>query len=147
MITEDQPGTTTRVELYEMLDLIDKSDDVKETVRKFGSQYSSFSDYLRCLFDDRIEFLLPEGKPPYRPADPSFVPSTWHKKHMNLKYFVKIGVSDGMSQIKREMKFIETLESVHPEDAIILCEMIKKKTPCKKLTEEVAKEALPKLFE
>ena len=147
MITENQPGTTTRVELYEMLDLIDKSDDVKETVRKFGNQYSSFNDYLRCVFDDRVEFLLPEGKPPYRPAPPAAVPSTWHKKHMDLKYFVKIGVTDGMSQIKREMKFIEVLESVHPEDALILCEMIKKKTTSKKLTEEVAKEALPKLFE
>ena len=146
MITENQPGTT-RVELYEILDLIDKSDDVKETVQKFGKQYSSFTDYLRCVFDERIEFLLPDGKPPYRPAPPQSAPSTWHKKHMDLKYFVKVGVSDGMSQIKREMKFIEVLESVHPEDALIIIEMIKKKTPSKKLTEEVVKEALPKLFE
>jgi hypothetical protein len=147
MITENQPGSTRRVELYEMLDLIDKSDDVKGTIQKFGKQYSSFTDYLRCVFDDRIEFLLPEGKPPYRPAPPQSVPSTWHKKHMDLKYFVKIGVTDGMSQIKREMKFIEVLESVHPEDAVILLDMIQKKTPSKKLTEEVVKEALPKLFE
>ena len=146
MITESQPGTT-RVELYEILDLIDKSDDVKETVQKYGKQYSSFTDYLRCVFDERIEFLLPDGKPPYRPAPPQSVPSTWHKKHMDLKYFVKVGVSDGMSQIKREMKFIEVLESIHPEDALIIIEMIKKKTPSKKLTEEVVKEALPKLFE
>ena len=147
MITENQPGISKRVELYEMLDLIDKADDVKETVQKFGKQYSSFTDYLRCVFDDRIEFLLPEGKPPYRPAPPQAVPSTWHKKHMDLKYFVKIGVTDGMSQIKREMKFIEMLESVHPEDALILIDMVKKQTPSKKLTAEVAKEAFPKLFE
>lgn len=145
MITENQPGTT-RVELYEMLDLIDKSDDPSEMVLKFGKQYSSFTDYLRCLFDERIEFLLPEGKPPYRPAPPQAVPSTWHKRHMDLKYFVKVGVTDGMSQIKREMKFIEVLESVHPEDALILVEMIKKKTPSKKLTEEVVKEVFPTLF-
>ena len=146
MITESQPGKS-RVELYEILDLIDKSDNVKETVQQFGKQYSSFTDYLRCVFDERIEFLLPDGKPPYRPAPPQSVPSTWHKKHMDLKYFVKVGVTDGMSQIKREMKFIEVLESVHPEDALIIIEMIKKKTPSKKLTEEVVKEALPKLFE
>ena len=145
MITENQPGNT-RVELYEMLDLIDKSDNPSEVVLRLGKQYSSFTDYLRCLFDERIEFLLPEGKPPYRPAPPQSVPSTWHKKHMDLKYFVKVGVTDGMSQIKREMKFIEVLESVHPEDALILCEMIKKKTPSKKLTEEVVKEVFPNLF-
>ena len=145
MITEDQQ-THVRPELFEMLDQIDKSDDVAETVRTFGKKYSSFTDYLRCLFDDRIEFLLPEGKPPYRPADPSAVPSTWHKKHMDLKFFVKIGVTDGMSQIKREMKFIGMLESVHPEDALILVDMVQKKTPSKKLTEEVAKEVFPNLF-
>ena len=146
MITESQPGKA-RVELYEILDLIDKSDNVKETVQQFGKQYSSFTDYLRCVFDERIEFLLPDGKPPYRPAPPQSVPSTWHKKHMDLKYFVKVGVTDGMSQIKREMKFIEVLESVHPEDALIIIEMIKKKTPSEKLTEEVVKEAFPSLFE
>ncbi len=147
MITEEQPGFSKRVELYEMLDLIEKSDNPTKLVQEFGRQYSSFTDYLRCVFDDSIEFLLPEGKPPYRPAPPSSVPSTWHKKHLELKYFVKIGEgSTDMSQIKREMKFIGVLESVHPEDALILIDMVKKKTPSKKLTEEVVKEAFPKLF-
>ena len=147
MITEDQPGIPTRVELYEMLDLIEKSDEPETLVAKFGKQYSSFTDYLRCVFDDRIEFMLPDGKPPYRPADPTAVPSTWHKKHMNLKYFIKIGVTDSMSQVKRERMFIELLESVHPEDALIVCKMIEKKTTVKKLTKELVNSVLPGLVE
>lgn len=142
MITEDQPGVSTKAELYEILDQIDKSDEPAEVVRKFGKQYSSFQDYLRCVFDDRIQFTLPEGKPPYRPADPSTYPSTWHKKHMDLKYFV----TEQMSQIKREMRFINMLESIHPEDAVIVCEMIGKRTPSNKLTAELAKEVFPNLF-
>ena len=51
-----------------------------------------------------------------------------------------------MSQIKREMKFIGMLESVHPEDALILVDMVQKKTPSKKLTAEVAKKVFPNLF-
>ena len=147
MITEDQPGISTRVELYEILDLIEKSDEPETLVAKFGKQYSSFTDYLRCVFDDRIEFMLPDGKPPYRPADPTAVPSTWHKKHMNLKYFIKIGVTDSMSQVKRERMFIELLESVHPEDALIVCKMIEKKTTVKKLTKELVNSVLPGLVE
>ena len=130
-----------------MLDLIEKSDEPETLVAKFGKQYSSFTDYLRCVFDDRIEFMLPDGKPPYRPADPTAVPSTWHKKHMNLKYFIKIGVTDSMSQVKRERMFIELLESVHPEDALIVCKMIEKKTTSKKLTKELVNSVLPGLVE
>ena len=147
MITEQQPGIQTRVELYEMLDLIDKSDEPAELVSKFGKQYSSFTDYLRCVFDTRVEFLLPDGKPPYRPADPSVVPSTWHKKHMNLKYFIKIGVTDSMSQPKRERLFIDLLESIHPEDALIVCKMVEKKTTSKKLSKEMVNEVFPGLVE
>ena len=147
MITENQPGIPSRVELYEILDLIEKSDEPETLVAKFGKQYSSFTDYLRCVFDDRIEFMLPDGKPPYRPADPTAVPSTWHKKHMNLKYFIKIGVTDSMSQVKRERMFIELLESVHPEDALIVCKMIEKKTTVKKLTKELVNSVLPGLVE
>jgi len=147
MITENQPGVSTRVELYEMLHQIEQSDEPETLVEKFGKQYSSFTDYLRCVFDDRVEFMLPDGKPPYRPADPSLVPSTWHKKHMNLKYFIKVGVTDSVSQVKRERMFIELLESIHPEDAVIVCKMIEKKTTVKKLTKELVNKVFPNLCE
>ena len=149
MITEQQPGTYHRPELFEILDLVDKTkteDEAVEVLQKFGKQYTSVTDYLRCVFDDRIQFLLPEGKPPYAPADPNRgLPSTWHKEHMNLRYFVKMGVSDDVGQVKRESLFIRTLESVHPEDALILCKMIEKKTTSKKLTREVVDKAFPNL--
>jgi hypothetical protein len=147
MITEQQPGISTRVELYEMLELIDKSDEPAELVSKFGKQYSSFTDYLRGVFDERIQWLLPDGKPPYRPADPAVVPSSWHKQHMNLKYFIKVGVSDSVSQTRRERMFIDMLESIHPEDALIVCKMVEKKTTSKKLTKDLVKEVFPNLCE
>ena len=150
MITELQQDNFRRIELFEILDQIDKSKTEEETVsilQKFGSQYTSVKDYLRCVFDKRIQFLLPEGKPPYRPADPNGVPSTWHKEHLNLRYFVKMGVSDDVGQVKRESLFIRTLESVHPEDALILCKMIEKKTTVKKLTKELVNKVFPNLCE
>ena len=144
MITEQQPGINTRVELFEMLELIDKADDPVPLVRDFGSKYSSFTDYLRCVFDEKIQFNLPEGKPPYHAAkNPS---SSWHKLHMHLGYWVKGLKGDQVNPIRREKIYLDMLESVHAEDALILVDMIEKKTPSKKLTREVVEEALPNLF-
>ena len=148
MITEQQQSNLKRVELFEILDQVDKSKSEEEAVKvlqKFGAQYTSVKDYLRCVFDERIQFLLPDGKPPYAPADPNQIPSTWHKEHLKLKYFIRRGASDDVGQMKRERLFINTLESVHPEDALIMCKMVEKKTTTPKLTKEVADKAFPNL--
>ena len=146
MITEQQQGEY-RPELYEIIEEIEKTKDIISTLKQYGNKYSSFTDYLRCVFDKKIQFLLPDGNPPYTPAHPASVPSTWHKKHMDLKYFVKIGVTDDMSQVKREHLFIQLLESIHPEDAVIVCKMVEKKTTTKKLTKKAVMEAFPNLIE
>ena len=149
MITEQQQGNNRRVELFEIIEQIEKTkkeEEVVELLQKYGNFYTSVKDYLRCLFDDKIEFLLPDGKPPYVPCDPNRIPSTWHKQHMNLRYFVKMGVTDEVGQINREGVFIRTLESMHPEDALIICKMVEKKPTTKKLTKKAAEKAFPDLF-
>lgn len=50
------------------------------------------------------------------------------------------------TQSKREMLFIEMLESVHPKDAIILVNMIQKKAPVKGITKQVVQMAFPSLL-
>lgn len=148
MITELQ-GTTRTLQLYEILNLIGSKKTKKERVelvKSFGERHTSFTDYLRCVFDDTIQFLLPEGKPPYTPAQEIAVPSSWHKQHMQLAYLVKGGKGNDMLPIKRERIFIGILESVHPDDAEVLVDMINKKTTCKGLTKAVVKEAIPNLI-
>ena len=146
MITEQQTGEY-RPELFEIIDEIEKTKDIVSTLKQYGSKYSSFTDYLRCVFDKKIQFLLPDGSPPYTPSNPASVPSTWHKKHMDLKYFIKIGTTDSMSQVKREHLFIQLLESIHPEDAVIVCQMVDKKTTTKKLTKDAVMKAFPNLIQ
>ena len=149
MITEQQTGMNQRVELFEIIEQIEKTKKEEEVVallQKYGNAYTSVTDYLRCLFDEKIEFLLPDGKPPYAPCNPNEIPSTWHKQHMNLRYFVKMGVTDDVGQMKRERMFIRTLESMHPEDALIVCKMVEKKPTTKKLTKKAAEKAFPDLF-
>ena len=146
MITTEQPGTNTHIELFEIIDLIEKADekDRVTVMRQFGTQYTSFKDYLRCVFDDRIQFLLPEGKPPYMPAKtPS---SSWHKKHMDLKFWVRGYYGNEIHSLRRENMFISMLESIHPADALLAIDMLSRKTRSKVLTRELVEESFPNLI-
>ena len=147
MITEKHPGNRTP-ELYEVLEQIDQAEtegQVVELIKKFGEKYSWFTDYLRCLFDEKIQFNLPPGTPPYTPAHEAQYPSSWHRKHMDLGYWVKGMKGDQMNPIKRESHFIGMLESIHPEDAVHIVHMTQKRSEVAGLTKEAVKEALPNL--
>ena len=146
MITNDQQGGRT-LQLHEILNSIDAL-DTKESkvnqIRKHSQKYPSFNDYLRCIFDESITWLLPEGRPPYTPSSEAH-PSSWNKQHMNLRYFVKGLGYDEMNQVKRESMWIQILESVHPEDAAIIADMSDRRHKTS-LTKELVKEALPNLI-
>ena len=147
MITEQQPGNYIP-ELYEVIQLIDKAESkeaVVEIVQKYGNRYSWFTDYLRCLFDEKIQFLLPPGRPPYTPSHEASYPLTWKKEHLKLGYWIKGMRGEDVNAIKRETMFINTLESIHPEDALLIADMADKKAPAR-LTKEVVDTALPELI-
>ena len=147
MITENQPGTRTP-ELYEVLQLIDQAETEEQVVsliRQFGEKYSWFTDYLRCVFDEKIQFNLPPGTQPYTPAHEAQYPSSWHRKHMDLGYWVKGMKGEQMNAIRRETNFIGMLESIHPEDAVHIVHMTEKRSEVAGLTIEAVREALPNL--
>ena len=148
MITETQQGRSNRVELFELLESIDQAapESRVDLVKKYIKKYTAFSDYVRCVFDKNITFLLPDSRPPFTPAEEQAVPSSWHRQNTNLTYFVKGLKADHINTIRRESMYIGMLESVHPQDAEILIDMIAKKTPCKGLTVEVVKEVFPNLL-
>lgn len=104
-------------------------------------------DILRGMFDDSIQWNLPEGEPPYTPNKPESVPSTLRKRHLDFKFFVSgLRSSENLTPMKREKMFISLLESIHPEDAKIVLKMKDKKSPTKGLTKTVVKEAFPNLI-
>jgi hypothetical protein len=147
MITELQPNIR-HPELYEVLELIDQAktnEEVVTLIKKFGGKYSWFTDYLRCVFDEGIQFLLPPGIPPYTPAHEAHYPTSWHRKHMDLGNWVKGMRGEQINAIKRESGFITMLETIHPEDAVHIVNMTQKKTSVAGLTKELVKEALPEL--
>jgi len=148
MITETQQGTTTRPELFEMLDKISITTSRKDKIElvKIYSKYACFIDYIRCVFDARIVFALPDGRPPFEPAAENAIPSSWHRQNKQLAYFVKGLKGDRLTGLKRESMFISLLESIHPADAEVIIAMVGKKSSAKGLTEKLVREALPNLL-
>lgn len=144
MITEH--SGKRRLELYEVLEKFEATKSRKDKIAVLKENDTpALRDYIRCLYDDRVQFNLPGGKPPYNANLPESYPSTWHKQHMKLKYFVKGLIGDQMKQIKRESMFISVLESVHPKDAEVLVDMINKKATAKGFTKKIVQEAFPNL--
>lgn len=103
-------------------------------------------DIIRGAFDDSLKFELPEGTPPYEPNRPESTPSTLLKKHREFGYFVKGGPGSSMPAFKRERLFIQLLESIHPEDAVLVLKMINKEPPTAHLTKKLAQEVFPNLI-
>lgn len=134
------------LEVFEILEEFGKQTTKAKRIEvlKKHANVPAFKDVLRGIFDDSLEFLLPEGKPPYTPNIPESVPSTLLKKHKEFGYFVKGGVDQ--PQYKRENIFIRLLESIHPQDAEVVLSMVNKKSPVKFLTKNLIEETFPNLI-
>ena len=96
-------------------------------------------------FDESIHSALPEGEVPYTPNDAP-TPDAQSKlmsEYRTLYNFVK-GGNDRLQRTRRENLFIELLESLHPDEAELLC-LVKDKDLGKKykVTYNTVKEAYP----
>ncbi len=133
--------------VYEVLALIDKAKTKQEKLDLLKQHESNaLKNILVGTFDESIEWNLPEGEPPYRPAEPSSPSSTLHRQLNNLVYFIKGNKGDNLLKFKRESMFVSMLESIHPEDAKVVIAMVAKKLPVKGLTKALVKEAFPNLI-
>ena len=134
--------------------------DVFEILQKFSEQKTrkekieflktnsipALRDVCRGAFDARIEWSLPAGKPPYTPARPESTPNSLRRRHLDFGFFVKGMKGDTLTSYKRENMFIQLLESIHPEDALIVLNMVEKKPPVKGLTKKIVEDAFPNLL-
>ena len=132
--------------VYEVLEEARKAKTREQKVKILQENESfALKDILRGSIDEKVIWNLPQGEPPYKASEPHNHPSNWLKQNMQLKYFVKGGVGDKMPAFKREAIFIGLLESIHPQDAKHVVNMINK-TPPKGVTKAVVKEAFPNLL-
>jgi hypothetical protein len=133
-------------EIFEDFTKLKNRKDKISFLREQGQKVPAIKDVVRGCFDKRLEFLLPEGKPPYTPNRPESVPSSLRQLHRQFGNYVKGARSDGMQQFQIENQFIQMLESIHAEDALIVLDMVAKKPPVKGLTKKIVEEAFPNLI-
>ena len=100
---------------------------------------------LRLMYDENIEFLVPDEAPPYKKnASPDEGMMLYHEAR-KLRIFVKGGGYDELNQVKRESLFIGLLEDVCDQDSEMLCKMICREK-IKNLTKQTVEDAFPHLF-
>ena len=132
--------------LYEFLFKVSK---LKKTQEKIDAIRYNDSVPLRIIlqgaFDPKVEWLLPPGTPPYKPNELVDQQHILIKECEKLRYYIK-GFYDNLNQNKREAMFIELLERVDPQDALLLCAIKDKKMPFNGITMQHVKEGLPGLI-
>ena len=101
---------------------------------------------LRLVYDDSIEFLVPDTPPPWKKNALPDTDTMLHREARRLRIFVKGGGYDNIKQVKRESLFISLLEDIKNEDADLLANHMISHTPVKGLTKKTLEEAFPDLF-
>jgi len=140
---------TIHKEVFEIFEEYKKADSREERldVLKKYSDVWAFKDILRGAFDESLVFNLPEGRPPFTPNRPESTPGTLLKLHREFGFFVHGGIGDQLPAYKRENKFIQLLEGIHPEDAEYVLKMVAKKPPVRYITKKIVQEAFPDLIQ
>lgn len=133
--------------VHEVIEEASQKKTKKEKIDFLKSNESwALKDVLRGAFDDSITWLIPEGSPPYTPAQGHNSSSNLLRQNTQFSYFVKGGKGEQMMKPKREQIYITLLESIHPKDAELVISMVSKKLPYKGITKTLVKEAFPNLI-
>lgn len=106
-----------------------------------------FRNVLRLIYDETVEFLLPDSAPPWKKNEFEDEAKTMlYREARRLKIFFKGGGYDTMKPIKREELFISLLEAIDNDDAKLLANNMLSHTKVKGLTKATLEEAYPDLF-
>ncbi len=106
--------------------------------------------FLRYVFDPRIEWLVPEGTPPYKAQASSA--DLQGMLYSEMRRFYLFTATDGspdhptLQDRKREMLFVSFLENLDPDDAKMIVAAKDGKLLNKSITPAVVLEAYPGLF-
>jgi hypothetical protein len=103
---------------------------------------------LGLTYDPRVEWLLPEGTPPYKALPKSADQEASllvELRRMYLFYNSGDETSRALKPVRREQLFIDMLEALDPDEAKVLIGMKDRKLPYKGLTRNLVAEAFPNL--
>ena len=102
-------------------EILTKVNNAKDKPKKIEVLRKYDTNELRMLmkgaFDPRLEWLMPEGKPPYKPNEaPIGTEHTWLKQEVKRMFHFLKGGNPQLSQMKRDNMFIQMLEGLCDEE-------------------------------
>ena len=82
---------------------------------------------LILMYDGRFTFDLPTTPPPYRPSVVNESHGLLYREARKLSYFVnEMKDGENLDRVRKEALFIQMLESVDKDDALLLLQMLAK---------------------
>ncbi len=138
---------TNDADVYEILcqaDIVaqDDVDKAANGLRVFNDKNAAVLKVLKWVFLDSIQSTLPEGETPFNkneaPAS-DLAETSLRFEHKMFKYFV----TEEVKQPRRETMWIELLEGIPKEEALMMDLIKDGKFPFKNITEKVVKTAFP----
>ena len=113
---------TYNLSFHEILTKVNNAKDKPkklEVLQKYDT--NELRMFLKGAFDDKLEWLLPEGSPPYTPNEaPVGTEHTWLKQEVKRMFHFLKGGNPQLSQMKRDNMFIQMLEGLSAEEAELL---------------------------
>jgi len=136
-----------KVSISEILQKCDKLKARKDKVTFLKNNSSpALKMILGYCFDPRIKWMLPEGKPPFklqpREAD---LQNVLFAEIRRLKIFINSVEYKDVKPIRRETLFVQFLESLDPDDALLIASIKDRIMPYKTVTKDVVAQAFPNL--
>ena len=126
-----------------------KSRQEKKEVLKKYKDVKVLRHLLRGTFDPRVEWLVDE-EPDFKKDDitpEGEQPNSLYIEIPKCSLFVKGHPSSAKVQVKRLKEIlIQILESLHPTEAALYMQMLKKKSKVKGLTSKLVLEVFPNMY-
>jgi len=128
-----------------------KTKNVTQKVEALQALPEATKQHLHGVFmltyNKQISWLLPPGTPPYRPLEPDTdSEGRLIYELKNFSYFIANKgkpVQHDAKQMRREQLFVRILESIEPEDALLVIQM--KEREIKGVSRNVVQKAFPEL--
>ena len=139
--------------VFEVLEEMAKQRNRNDKVRVLKENETwALKDIIRGSMDSTIKWNLPEGEPPYKPAEGvnedgegTDLEGALIGKMRMMKYFISVdgNVLENIKPAKREVVFIQLLETIAPKDAKLVLEM--KSGAIKGVSTGVVEKAFPQI--
>jgi hypothetical protein len=133
---------------YEQLKEVDKlkGEAKKKRFLNFYKESLAIRVLIEVAYSTKLKWLLPEGDPPFKKTEPeSDLQNVLKKDSRKLVYFLNTKEGQNIKSMKREMMFIEFLESIDHQDQTLILSVKNKKLPFKSINKKFLNSVIPEI--